>query len=64
VKVYYTLPEKEVASLKIYNALGEVVYSEKSDKGVFIIKQLPAGIYLLRFEAKGERVERKLIVVK
>uniref|UniRef100_A0A7C3UWZ2 T9SS type A sorting domain-containing protein n=1 Tax=candidate division WOR-3 bacterium TaxID=2052148 RepID=A0A7C3UWZ2_UNCW3 len=64
VKVYYTLPEEEVASLKIYNALGEVVYSEKSDKGVFIIKELPAGIYLLRFEAKGERVERKLIVVK
>uniref|UniRef100_A0A7C3UWQ7 T9SS type A sorting domain-containing protein n=1 Tax=candidate division WOR-3 bacterium TaxID=2052148 RepID=A0A7C3UWQ7_UNCW3 len=62
--VYYNLPKKEQATLRIYNTLGELVYSAKSDKGLFTIKKLPAGIYLLRFETKGERVERKLIVVK
>jgi hypothetical protein len=62
--VYYNLPKKEQATLRIYNTLGELVYSAKSDKGLFTIKKLPAGIYLLRFEAKGYRVEKKLIVVK
>ena len=62
--VYYNLPKKEQATLRIYNTLGELVYSAKSDKGLWTIKKLPVGIYLLRFEAKGYRVERKLIVVK
>jgi len=62
--VYYNLPKKEQATLRIYNTLGELVYSAKSDKGLFTIKKLPAGIYLLRFETKGYRVEKKLIVVK
>ncbi len=62
--VYYSLPAKEVASLVIYNVLGEVVYSAKTDKGFFTIKRLPAGTYLLRFTAKGYKEERKLIIVK
>ncbi len=63
-KVYYNLPKKELATLKVYNILGNLVYSAKSEKGEFTIKRVPAGIYLLRFESKGYKEERKLIVVK
>ncbi|MEO0110594.1 MAG: T9SS type A sorting domain-containing protein, partial [candidate division WOR-3 bacterium] len=62
--VSYHLTKRATASLKIYNSLGELVYSGKSDKGEFTIKKLPVGIYLLRFESKGYKEERKLIVVK
>jgi len=62
--VYYNLPKGEVATLKIYNILGEIVYNEKSDKGLFTIRKLPTGIYLLRFNAKGYKEERKLVVIK
>ncbi|MEO0125933.1 MAG: SBBP repeat-containing protein [candidate division WOR-3 bacterium] len=63
-KVYYNLPKGEVAILRIYNTLGNLVYAAKGDKGEFTIKKLPAGIYLLRFESEGYKEERKLIVVK
>ncbi|MEO0101142.1 MAG: T9SS type A sorting domain-containing protein [candidate division WOR-3 bacterium] len=65
-KVYYHLPKKEVATLKIYNTLGSLVYSAKSDKGEFTVKKLPAGIYLLRLESasNGYKEDRKLVVVK
>jgi hypothetical protein len=64
IKVFYSLPKREVATLRIYNVLGEVVYNAKSENGTFTINRLPAGIYLLRFSAEGYKVERKLIVVK
>uniref|UniRef100_A0A7C3Z3P0 T9SS type A sorting domain-containing protein n=1 Tax=candidate division WOR-3 bacterium TaxID=2052148 RepID=A0A7C3Z3P0_UNCW3 len=63
-KVYYNLPTKEEATLRLYNSVGSLVYSAKGDNGFFTIKKLPAGIYLLRFEAKGFKEERKLVVVK
>ncbi|MEO0126017.1 MAG: CARDB domain-containing protein [candidate division WOR-3 bacterium] len=63
-KVYYNLPKKEMATLRIYNTLGNLVYLARSDKGEFTIKRLPVGIYLLRFESKGYKEDRKLIVVK
>ncbi|MEO0125306.1 MAG: T9SS type A sorting domain-containing protein, partial [candidate division WOR-3 bacterium] len=64
-KVYYNLPKREMVTLKIYNTLGNLVYSVKSDKGEFTIKRLPTGIYLLWFEsASGYKEERKLILVK
>ncbi len=64
VNIQYSLPKDEFATFKVYNVLGEVVYSRKGKSGQFTIKNLPAGIYLLRFEAKGDKEERKLIVVK
>uniref|UniRef100_A0A7C3UZN7 Carboxypeptidase regulatory-like domain-containing protein n=1 Tax=candidate division WOR-3 bacterium TaxID=2052148 RepID=A0A7C3UZN7_UNCW3 len=56
--------DKTPVTLTIYNILGKKVYSEMNAKGTFTIKNLPAGTYLLRVEAKGYNVERKLIVVK
>ena len=62
--VRYNLPYKVTATLKIYNVLGDVVYSEKSDKGFFRIEKLPAGIYVLRFEANDYKENRKIVVLK
>jgi len=63
--VYYNLPLKDWATLKIYNVLGNTVYSARSDKGQFTIrKKLPSGIYLLRFSANGYKEDKKLIVTK
>jgi hypothetical protein len=63
LRINYFLPEKEKATLKVYNAFGELCYSAESDKGFFSLK-LPAGIYLLRLETKDYKEERKLILVK
>jgi len=62
--VYYNLPTRDIATLKIYNVLGEIVYSAKSDKSSFTIQKLPAGIYLLHFSAKGYKEDRKLIALR
>jgi len=62
--ITYTAPDKTPVSLTIYNTLGRKVYSEKSAKGTFTIKNLPAGMYLLRLESKGYKEERKLVIVK
>uniref|UniRef100_A0A7C3UYH8 T9SS type A sorting domain-containing protein n=1 Tax=candidate division WOR-3 bacterium TaxID=2052148 RepID=A0A7C3UYH8_UNCW3 len=62
--ISYNLPTKEPANLRIYNVTGDIVYSATSEKGIFTIRELPAGIYLVRLETKGWKVERKLIVVK
>jgi len=62
--ISYNLPTKEPANLRIYNVTGDIVYSATSEKGIFTIRKLPAGIYLVRLETKGWKVERKLIVVK
>ncbi len=64
IKVYWTLPTKEKATLSIYTVLGEKVINATSEKGSFRIRDLPAGIYILRFTTKGYNEERKLIVVK
>jgi len=62
--VYYNWPKNEMATLKIYNILGEVIYSAKTNKGLFTIRRLPAGIYLLRFKTKGYKEDKKLVVIK
>ncbi len=64
ISIFYTLPKKEPATLRIYNSLGELVYNTNSDRGFFVIKNLPAGIYILRFTAKDYTEDRKLIVVR
>ncbi len=63
-QVYYSLPKKEMATLKVYNTLGELVYSSKTDKGHFTIGKLPNGVYLLRLSAKGYKEERRLVVLR
>jgi hypothetical protein len=62
--LFYTLLEKGVAELSIYNSLGELVYKAKSDRGQFTIRGLPSGIYILRLKSKGYKEERKIVVVR
>jgi hypothetical protein len=64
VKVAYSLPVKLTAKLTLYNALGEVVYSARSDKNYFIIdtKRLPTGIYIMKFNANEYKATRKLVI--
>ncbi len=64
INVNYNLPTKETATLKIYNVLGEIVYSAKGNKGTFTGKKLPTGIYILRLETGGYKKEKKLVVVE
>ncbi|MEO0117254.1 MAG: T9SS type A sorting domain-containing protein [candidate division WOR-3 bacterium] len=63
LKVSYHLPKKNLATLKIYNPLGYLVRTEKSDKGFFMIKNLPAGVYLLRLSGGDWKEERKIIIL-
>ncbi|MEO0100880.1 MAG: M6 family metalloprotease domain-containing protein [candidate division WOR-3 bacterium] len=53
---------KEWANLRIYNVLGEIVYSAERER--FNIQKLPPGIYFLILTEKNHLDKRKLIVIK
>ncbi|MEO0100465.1 MAG: SBBP repeat-containing protein [candidate division WOR-3 bacterium] len=63
-RVYYNPQKKGLATLRIYNTLGNLLYAIKSANGEFRIGPLPIGIYLLRFESASGSKKEKLIVVK
>ncbi|GEM_PF-1096282 len=63
VTIFYNLPTREVVTLRIYNSLGELVYSEKTNQGFFSVRKLPPGIYILRFSVSGYEEKEKLIIV-
>lgn len=50
--------------LKVYDVLGSPVYSATSGEGLFIVKGLAAGTYVLRLEARGGNEERKLVIAR
>ncbi|MDW8113486.1 MAG: T9SS type A sorting domain-containing protein [candidate division WOR-3 bacterium] len=64
LKVSYTLPINIKASLKIYNALGELVYTATSDRGYFVIdkKKFACGIYIMKFNANEYKATKKLVI--
>jgi len=64
ISVAYSLPDKGPATLTICNTLGRLVYSARSDDGLFIAKGLPAGVYFLRLEAKGYQENRKVVTFR
>ncbi len=59
-----SLSNKEEVGLRIYNIFGKLLYPSSKDMEISFIRNLPAGIYLLRFEAKGDKEERKLVVLR
>ncbi len=63
-RVYYNPQKKGLATLRIYNTLGNLLYAIKSANGEFRIGPLPVGIYLLWFESASGSKKEKLIVVK
>ncbi|MEO0111326.1 MAG: kelch repeat-containing protein [candidate division WOR-3 bacterium] len=64
LKVAYTLPVNIKATLKIYDAIGNLVYTATSDKGYFTvdIKKFSTGIYIMKFAANEYKATRKLII--
>jgi hypothetical protein len=53
-----------VAILRIYNVLGKLLHSEKTNDGYLTIDGLPTGIYILRLQTKNRTEIRKLLIVK
>jgi hypothetical protein len=64
--VRYNLPVAGPVTFKVYNVTGALVKShtiaEPTKDGVFLINELPAGVYILRFNSGDIRVNRKLIL--
>jgi hypothetical protein len=53
-----------VAILRIYNVLGKLLHSEKTNDDLFKMDGLPTGIYILRLQTKNRTEIRKLLIVK
>lgn len=63
-KVYYSLPVKISASVKIYSVTGKLVLQAEKDNEIFTIntKLFSAGVYMLKFEAGDYKATKKLLV--
>ncbi len=63
-KVYYSLPFKTTARIKIYNVTGKLMLQADCDDEIFTIntKLLSAGVYILKFEAGDYKATKKLLV--
>jgi hypothetical protein len=62
IKIIYSSPTKISANLTIYNTLGEIIYSQKSNGSTINTKRLPKGIYLMKFNANEYKATRKLVI--
>jgi len=63
-EVSYAPVPGESATLRVYDILGNLVRSARSESGRFRLRDLPAGTYLLRLKAGGSEADRRLVVVK
>jgi len=70
-RIDFTIPEKQFISLKVYNALGEmikVLINEQKEAGsyteIFDALGLPGGLYICRLEAPGFAETKKMILLK
>jgi hypothetical protein len=64
LKISYSLPVNEPATLGIYDIAGTKVCDRTSDQGFFAIQGLPAGIYVMKFRSAGYSEDRKIVVVR
>jgi hypothetical protein len=70
IRIRYRLPVKEPVNFKLYNTSGKLVksysHSDVSRDGEFMIdvKELPSGVYILRFNTEDIKVIRKLVLEK
>ena len=70
-KIYFTIPEKQLVSLKIYNTLGEVVtelVNEIKEAGTYSVtfdgSNLSSDVYFYRFESPTFTKSNKMILLK
>ncbi len=66
--VRYSIPVAGPVTFKLYNVTGALVKSHTianpTKEGVFLVNELPAGVYILRFNAGNIRITRKLVLEK
>ena len=64
--IEFTLPKITNVTVNLYNVIGQNVYELKTSKqnGTIALKtkNIPAGVYLLKFQADKFRVTRKIII--
>jgi endonuclease/exonuclease/phosphatase family metal-dependent hydrolase len=70
-RIEFTLPEKQLVSVKVYNLLGEYaaeIVNEVKEAGkysvVFNASGLPSGMYVYTLETSGYTANRKMILLK
>ena len=68
--VHYALPEKQKASIRLYDVLGRQVQSVRTGAEAgrhetqLSVQDLASGVYVLRLRAGGNAQTRRLTVVK
>ena len=66
--VRFSLPKAEPVSFKIFDITGSMKKSytntNPTKEGVFLVNELPAGVYILRFDSGNIRVTKKLVLQK
>jgi len=70
-RIDFTLPKKQLVSLRIYNTLGELVrelVNEVKEAGsyseIFITSNLPSGVYIYRLQTSEFAENKKMNVIK
>ncbi|MCH7963381.1 MAG: T9SS type A sorting domain-containing protein [Bacteroidetes bacterium] len=70
-RIDFTLPEKQLVSLRIYNTLGEIVeelVNEEREAGsysvIFNASRLPSGVYIYRLQTSSFAANKKMTLLK
>ncbi|MGB5895979.1 MAG: T9SS type A sorting domain-containing protein, partial [Ignavibacteriaceae bacterium] len=70
-RIDFTLPEKQIVSLRVYNTLGELVkelVNEQRGAGsyseIFDASKLPSGVYIYRLQASELAENKKMTLIK
>ena len=61
-----TVKADNLSSVEIYNSIGQMVYSKTADANETVINtsDFEAGIYMVRINANGNEVTKKISVIK
>jgi Secretion system C-terminal sorting domain len=70
-RIDFTLPEKQLVSLRVYNTLGELVgelVNEEREAGSYSVtfdaSKLPSGVYIYRFQTSSFAANKKMTLLK
>jgi len=63
-RVDYAMPGASLATLRVYNSLGEAVLQETGRAGYFLVRGLQSGAYFVQLERRGMSAIGKLVVLR
>jgi hypothetical protein len=70
-RIDYTLPEKQLVTLRVYNTLGELVgelVNEEKEAGSYSVtfeaSNLPSGVYIYRLQTASFAANNKMTLLK